>query len=271
MKISIITPTFNSSQTITENIRSIQQQDFLEIEHIIIDGGSEDKTISKAVELYKEQDKIQFVFVSEKDNGIADAFNKGIEMASGEVIGILNSDDFFLSNTIISQVMEAFKNPDVEYVHGDIIFEDHLDGSNIRAPRMCSVKEAMPFNHPAFFVRESIYQTYGKFKLHYKYAMDFEFVCRFYTDKDNTLANGVYIDTEPMVLMRAGGGSDVNETETLDEVEKALKEHGKWDKTAVMFHKRIRFRIMMKRLITLLGLNCIVRLWRKKKWGNELA
>ena len=268
MKVSIITPTFNSGRTISGNILSIKAQNYPDIEHIIVDGASSDETMVLAKELYEGESAVSFRSISEKDRGISDAFNKGVKMSGGEVIGILNSDDCYMGTQVISRVMEAFQDPEVAYVHGNIYFEDDQHGSGVRKPLLCSIQEAMPLNHPTLFVRRGVYEQFGLFSLEYRYAMDFEFVCRFYTDSRSAMLKGFYLEGEPLVLMRAGGASHANELRTIDEVERALRKHGKWDRHAWLYQWQRRLRIMIKHRLSPLGLDVIVRCWRRWKWST---
>lgn len=128
MKISIITPCFNSASTIRDTIESVLSQNYQNVEYVVIDGGSKDETPKIVAEYGHKITK----FVSEKDNGIYDAMNKGIKMATGDIVGILNSDDFYISEDILSSVASAFNNnPDVQAVYGDLLYVDADDANRI--------------------------------------------------------------------------------------------------------------------------------------------
>lgn len=180
MKISIITVCYNSASHIEDAIRSVMEQDYAEIEHIIVDGASTDGT----VEILKSNENKIAKWISEPDRGIYDAMNKGLKMASGDIIGILNSDDFYFNDQIISTVADAFADPEIDAVYGDLIF---IDPNNLdRTVRSYSsakwnperfAKGYMPA-HPTFFVRRKYYEMYGFFETDYKIAADYEMLIR---------------------------------------------------------------------------------------------
>jgi len=173
--ISIITPTLNSERFIKENLKSIQNQSYKNIEHIIIDGGSTDDTLS----IIKEFDKNAIV-VSEPDKGISDAFNKGIQLARGEILSIINSDDYY-DGDVLHDVAEAYKGSDFNFVlHGDIRFFN--EGKSYRKkprplPNLFFYID-LPYYHPTVFVPRKIYADVGPFDLTYKIAMDYDFLLR---------------------------------------------------------------------------------------------
>lgn len=180
MKISIITPSYNSAKTIARTINSVIAQDYPNLEYLIIDGGSTDDT-AKIVTSY--QDKININFISETDNGIYDAMNKGIKMASGDIIGILNSDDFFSDNDILSTVANAFTNDGVDIVYGDIqYFSDDINKTT-RYWKTGEYKNNKLNNgwiipHPALFVKKTVYDLAGLYNSNFKIAGDYEFILR---------------------------------------------------------------------------------------------
>jgi glycosyltransferase involved in cell wall biosynthesis len=208
MKVSIITVVYNGSQTITDAIHSVLSQDYSDIEYIIIDGASTDGTVS-LIESY--QNRIT-KFISEPDRGIYDAMNKGIKLATGDIIGILNSDDFYASNTIISTVVQRFKQTKADSVFGDLVFvaSDNLD----KVVRYYSSAKFHPGQfaygwmpaHPTFFVKRSAYERYGLFKTDYKIAADYELLTRFLAKHKLSYS---YIP-KVMVKMRTGGVSTTN-------------------------------------------------------------
>ena len=205
IKISIITVVLNGEETIQNTIDSVLVQTYQNIEYIIIDGSSTDGTIG-VVKSYG--DKIT-KFVSEPDKGLYDAMNKGIDMATGDIIGILNSDDFYIDNDVIERVVKEFKNRGVDSVYADLVY---ISSSNINKVVRCfdsgQFKPSlfsyglMPA-HPTFFVKKSIYEKYGKFHIDFKNAADFDLLVRFiYTNK----ITYHYID-KVIVKMRLGGAS----------------------------------------------------------------
>ncbi len=208
MKVSIITVVYNAEQTIEYTIKSVLSQHYDDIEHIIVDGGSTDNTI-RIVESYGEQIA---KFISEPDRGIYDAMNKGIKLASGDIIGILNSDDFYASPNIISTVVQRFQEKQVDSIFGDLVFvpADNLS----KVVRYYSSAKFHPEQfaygwmpaHPTFFVKREAYDRYGLFKTDYKIAADYELLIRFLAKHNLSYS---YI---PMVMvkMRTGGVSTTN-------------------------------------------------------------
>lgn len=180
MKISIITVTYNSAATVRDTLESVKNQTHKNIEHIIIDGASKDNTLAIVTE-YPHVKKV----ISEKDKGIYDAMNKGIQIATGDVIGILNSDDIFASHTIIEQIMGVFKNqPDLDALYGNINYfatetPDTISRYWQSKPYHNSFFEKgnVP-PHPALFVKKKVYDAIGTYKTHYKIAADYEFMLR---------------------------------------------------------------------------------------------
>ena len=269
MKISIITPTFNSEAAIINNVNSILSQTYSNFEHILIDNESNDSTLNLAKNEYNRKNSIEKLrIIREKDNGIAEAFNKGIKLADGEIIGILNSDDKYYDETVFGKVIEAFKDDNILYVHGNIFFNDARYGSNIRKPLMCPITRALPFNHPTMFFRKEVYLDYGLYDTDYKYSMDFEFICRLIKRVDDFYQKGAYLKGDPVVVMAAGGVSWANEPASITETKRALKQHGFWNLDA---QKNYAFRVCRtktKSILKHLKADNVVKLWRKIKWRN---
>ncbi len=267
MKISIITPTFNSERTISENVYSILNQNFREFEHIIVDNCSNDSTLKIISELYKKNNCIEkLIIISEKDEGISDAFNKGIKIASGDIITILNSDDKYYYSEVFQDVVKIFSNEQIVFVHGDILFIDEKFGSNLRRPLLCDVRVAMPLNHPTMFIRKKLFEEVGEFNLSFRFSMDFEFVCRL-SKKYDLKKIGFYFYEKPLVVMNAGGASWENEIASIKETKKALKTHNLWNSKS-FFHYSLRIiRTFIKKILSQIGLNSIVKIWRNQKWS----
>lgn len=206
MKISIVTVVYNNETTISQCIESVLNQSYPNIEYILIDGNSTDGTID-IVNQY--QDKIDKI-VSEPDKGIYDAMNKGLKLCSGDIIGILNSDDFYANNDIISNVVSTIKEFDVDAVYGNLKYVDPVDTKKVkRFWKSASFKRNkfeygwMP-PHPTFFVKKVVYDKYGYFNLELKSAADYEIMLRFlYKHKIQVK----YID-EVLTIMRDGGNSN---------------------------------------------------------------
>lgn len=180
MKISIITPTYNSSKTISRTIESVFSQDHKDIEYIVIDGSSNDGT-QEIISSY--MNKFDIKLISEKDNGIYDAMNKGISLATGDVIGILNSDDFYENDLVLSGVAKAFEDVTVDAVYGDISYFSDDINKVTRYWKTGEYKENKLNNgwvipHPSLFLRKSVYDKCGLFNLDFKIAADYEFILR---------------------------------------------------------------------------------------------
>lgn len=208
MKVSIITAAYNSASTIKDTIDSVLSQDYPDIEYIVIDGASQDETIS-IIHSYKERIS---KFVSESDSGMYDAMNKGIQMATGEVIGILNSDDFYIDEKVVSSVVRTFARENTDSVFGDLVYVDpekldkvvrYYSSANFKPEKFAY--GWMPA-HPTFFVKRMAYEKYGLFQTDYKIAADYELLTRFLSK--NKLSYS-YLP-EVMVRMRTGGASTSN-------------------------------------------------------------
>jgi len=265
LKVSIITATYNCEQSIEQTTRSILSQDYANFEHVVIDNCSTDRTEGILRALHHDPARLKFI--SESDRGIADAFNKGIAAATGEIIAILNSDDLFAHGHVLSLVVAAFaKNPQALFIHGNIYFEDAALGSNLRRPLLGSPGQGQPFQHPAFFVRREFYERYGLFDITYRYAMDFELFLRLYQGGASCSADGVYLDGSPLAIMRAGGASYQAELLSIDEVVRALKSHNLCSVTARLFQANRRIRVRLKIVLTYIGANGLIKFWRKRKW-----
>ncbi len=181
MKISIITVAYNSSATIETTLDSVQAQGYPELEYIVVDGGSTDATLD-TVRKYPE---LVTQLISEPDRGIYDAMNKGVQRATGEVVGILNSDDFYCHSQVLQEVAEAFAaDPALDVLMGDVDFVSEEDLNRpVRTYRATGFRPWM-FRlgfmppHPAIFIRKTAYQRVGLYKLGYKIAADFDFLVR---------------------------------------------------------------------------------------------
>lgn len=205
MKISIITVVWNNKKTIKDAIESVLGQTHKDIEYIIIDGASTDGT----VEVVKSYGNKIGKFVSEPDKGLYDAMNKGIALASGDVVGILNSDDFYVDNGVIERIVKEFEKSQVDSVFADLVYvkSENLDkivrhyDSSYFTPQKFAYGW-MPA-HPTFFVKRWVYEKYGVFRTDLKIGADFDILARFlYTHK----ISYSYMK-EVLVKMRLGGVS----------------------------------------------------------------
>lgn len=237
MKISVITATWNSGRTIGDTLRSVFNQSFTNVEHIIKDGGSKDDTleICKNFEqkYYTDGDKGRTInILSDKDKGIYDAMNQGVKAATGDVIGILNSDDFYTSDDVLARVAEEFeKNPELEAVYGDIHFVK--DENLKKCTRYFSSRYFRPWAlrfgfmpaHPSFYVRREVYEKYGLYDLDFRTSSDFEMMVRLFV-KEKIRAK--YINKD-FVTMRAGGESTAGlaaKKKVNQDIAGSLRKHG---------------------------------------------
>ena len=208
LKISIITVAFNSEKTIRDTIKSIVNQDYKNIEYIVIDGNSTDDTNQIVREFSDNVD----IHISEDDEGIYDAMNKGIKSASGDIIGILNSDDFYPNAYVLSNVAKTFNKYESDAVYGDLVYVNAKDTSKIQrywqsGPYTTKkLKNGWMLPHPTFFVKSSIYKQFGLYNTSLHMAADYDMIIRLLY-KFNISAN--YI---PMILvkMRTGGASNAS-------------------------------------------------------------
>ena len=228
--ISIITATFNSAKTLKDTIQSVLRQTNKDFEYLIIDGGSTDETID-IVKSYESEFSGRLKWVSEKDQGIYDAMNKGIKMASGDVVGILNSDDYFTSDDILQTVDNAFKSHEIDAIYGDIHFI--RDGNPQKCIRYYSSRMFRPFwlrfgfmpAHPSFYCKREVFEKAGLYSLDYKIGADYEMMVRLFK-KYRIMSQ--YINKD-FVTMRTGGASNNNvrsRITLINEDVKACKENG---------------------------------------------
>ena len=203
MKVSIITVVLNNVQHIEKCINSVLNQTYGNIEYIIIDGGSTDGTI----DLIKKYEKQISRWVSEPDRGIYDAMNKGIIKSSGDIIGVLNSDDMFADEKVIGQVVDCFLDTYTDTCYGDLAYVDRNDINKIirywksNSYYKNNFKKGWMPPHPAFFVRSSVYERFGLFNLYFPLAADYELMLRFLYKND---VSTTYIP-KCLVTMRTGG------------------------------------------------------------------
>lgn len=245
MKISVITATWNSGKTIEDTIKSVLHQRFTNIEHIIKDGGSKDETID-ICERYKkdfyssadaQEPRVKTIkILSSSDRGIYDAMNQGIEAATGDIIGILNSDDFFTSDDVLERVAREFEaDPSLEAVYGDIHFV--AADANLAHPGRCTryynssyfrpwlLRFGFMPAHPSFYVRREVYEKYGLYDLQFHTSSDFEWMVRLFA-KHHIRAKYIHKD---FVTMRAGGESTAGmeaKRKVNNDIVASLKEHG---------------------------------------------
>jgi glycosyltransferase involved in cell wall biosynthesis len=245
MKISIITVTYNSAKTIADCIASVNSQSYPFVEHIIVDGASTDNTIEIIKTLPNRISKI----ISEPDKGIYDAMNKGISFATGDVVGILNSDDKFFSPQSIEKIVRCFENEKVDAVYGNLIFTDETNKiirtwnsnpfeSGLFAKSWCPA-------HPTFYCKRVLYEKLGMYKTDYQIAADVELMIRFL---EINKINSCFIN-EVLVNMRVGGVSNqgIKSIITITrEMKRAFNENGlPFNLSKYLFHKGLKIRELL--------------------------
>ncbi|MEO6361701.1 MAG: glycosyltransferase family 2 protein [Caldimonas sp.] len=227
MKISVVTVTWNSAATVADTLRSVNAQTHSDVEHLVVDGGSTDTTL----EIVRAVGQRVACVVSERDRGIYDAMNKGIRLATGDVVGLLNSDDFYADDRALADVAAAFAaEPALDAVYGDLCYVRPSDTT-----RIVRYWRSAPFEpgrfargwappHPTLFVRREVYERHGLFDLAYPIAADFELMARLLE------VHRVRVRHLPQVLvhMRTGGTTNRslgNIVRQNGEILRALKQH----------------------------------------------
>lgn len=207
MKVSIITVSFNSEKTLRDTLDSVAKQEYKEIEHVLIDGGSTDNTLKIATE-FPHLSKV----ISEKDDGFYDAINKGLNQVKGDIIGILNSDDFYADNQVISDVVSSFFKEDIDLLYADLWYVDGITTNKVirnwksgKYSEGAFLRGWMP-PHPTFFVKKRVYEKYGLFNLDLGSAADYEIMLRFIHKEQLRLSYLPRI----IVKMRTGGMSNAS-------------------------------------------------------------
>lgn len=207
-KFSIITSVFNSIETIDYALNSVAAQKYDDYEHIIIDGGSTDGSLRQIRNFQNSKLKI----ISESDDGIYDALNKGIKLASGDIIGFVHSDDFYAHTEVLSRIARVFEDPSVEAVYADLEYVSKKDTARI-IRIWCNGEYSknklrygwMPA-HPTLFLRKTVYDRYGMFDTKYSISADYDFILRYFSQSSGKkvyLADSIY-------KMRVGGESNKN-------------------------------------------------------------
>lgn len=226
MKISIITVAYNSEKTIADTLEAVAIQTYQDIEHLVIDGASKDST----VEIVRSHANPKIRLISEADKGIYDAMNKGLAQATGEVVGFLNSDDFYADANVLAKIANAFQNPDVDACYADLVY---VSQNNSQVVRYWKSKPFVSGDfakgwcpaHPTFYVRKSVIDRLGFFDRAFKLAADVEFMMR-YLERGKIRA--VYIP-HAVVRMRLGGATNQswgNVVQQNKEIFAALRKNG---------------------------------------------
>ena len=242
MKISLVTVTFNSAATIRDTIESVLKQKYADYEYLVIDGGSQDGTID-IIKEYEPKFGGRMRWVSEKDKGMYDGINKGIRMATGDVVGIINSDDFYHRTDIFAVVADAFtQNKDIEAIYGDVRFVK--PGNLERTVRYYSSKHWKPWRfrygfmpaHPTFFTYRENFERYGYYQIDYRIAADYELLIRhLYTNR----VPAKYIPVDFMKMRTGGRSTNGLKANVLlnKEIVRACKENGIYTNLPLLFMK----------------------------------
>lgn len=230
MKVSIITACYNREKTISSAIKSVASQNYNDIEYIIIDGDSKDKSLQI---IHENMNNID-VLISEKDTGIYNALNKGINNSSGEIIGLLHSDDFFYNEQVISKIVAVFKNTDADIVYANGMYVDEENIKKVK--RIYKSKIFKKFYlffgwiplHTTIYVKKDVFDKYGLYREDFKIASDYEISLRWFK---NDSVKKVFVD-EWVVKMRLGGKStDIKQQKVKSSEDLIIiKEYQLWNK-----------------------------------------
>ena len=238
MKVSIITVSFNSVKTIEETIQSVLSQDYPDIEYIVIDGGSTDGTL----DILRAYDKQIHHWISEPDSGMYDAMNKGIQLATGDVIGILNSDDIYIGHHVVTELINALKLKQADLVFADLILVDQLQPKRVLRYYNSGQFKPSKFRwgwmpaHPTVFVRRAVYERVGPFATDYQIAADYEMLIRILAVHQTSY---VYVP-KAVVQMRSGGASTASLMRNWvlnKEIVRACKDNGIYSNMAMLLPK----------------------------------
>lgn len=254
--ISIITIVYNGEKYLEDTIESVIKQTYDNIEYIIIDGHSTDRTLDI---IKKYEDKIDY-WVSEKDQGISDAFNKGIICCTGDFIGIINADDFYENKAIECVAKTILAHKGIDVIHGQMKYWFDQNRSLTMVPDTSRLQTEMSLFHPSIFVSKKTYLKYGLFKLRYKYAMDYELMLRFFVNQRQFLFVD-YIFSN----MRAGGESNQFVIKSIQEMRHAQLEY--FDNS---FFFRMQYLLLFSRrllsiIIKKIGLYFVISWYQKYK------
>lgn len=249
LKISVVTVSYNSENTIRDTLESVYNQTHDKIEYLIVDGKSTDKTIEiiKEYESKFESTNTDFRWISEIDNGIYDAINKGIKMATGDVVGILNSDDYYADRSVLADIVESFIEKGCECLYANLNYIDPVTDKVTRDWKSKPFKKGLFEKswtpaHPTFYCKKSIYDKYGLYSTDFKIAADVELMYRF-LEKNNVSS---YYLNRYLVTMRQGGVSSSGLKSTIiitKEMIKAFKDNGNHlNIVKYLFYKGLKFK-----------------------------
>lgn len=232
LKITIITVCYNSASTIKDTFESVLNQDYDNYEYLVIDGKSKDTTL-EIIKEYEKKFNGRMRYISEKDKGLYDAMNKGIKMASGDIIGLINSDDILASNHVFSSINKSFNMHNCDGVYSNLIFKDQNLNNIVRKfhSKKGNYKLGWFPPHPTLYLKKEVYKRYGNYDINYRIAADYDFMVRIM--KKNIKLQ--YVD-DIFVIMRVGGVS----TDGLKGYYKSFKESYK-----VLKSNRIKFPLLI--------------------------
>lgn len=238
--LSLITASYNSARTIGDTLRSVNAQTYPNIEYLIVDGASKDDTMDIVA---REGQRVTRA-VSESDKGIYDAYNKGLRAATGDVIGYLNSDDYYCAPDVLENVMKAFEDPTVEAVHADLVYVDPIDTSKIerhwksRPASAENLRRGFIPAHPTLFLTKAAYEKIGEYDTNYRLAADYDFMLRaFFVHR----IKSVYLP-QIWVRMRSGGatgGTAASIIRQNDEIRASQQAHGLHYPKALFFAHKV--------------------------------
>jgi len=237
--LSLITASYNSARTIADTLRSVNVQTYPQIEYLVVDGGSKDDTMA----IVEREGQRVTSAVSEPDKGIYDAYNKGLKRATGDVIGFINSDDYYCAPDVIENVMKAFEDPTVEAVHADLVYVDPENTGKIerhwksRPATVENLRRGFIPAHPTLFLTRAAYDKVGEYDTSYRLAADYDFMLRaFFVHR----IKSVYLP-QIWVRMRSGGATGGTAASILkqnDEIRASQAAHGlNYPKALFFAHK----------------------------------
>lgn len=204
--VSIITVTFNSVETVADTINSVLWQTYQNFQHVIVDGGSTDGTI-ELIQKFEDNYRGRLKWTSGPDLGIYDAMNKGVALATGDIIGILNSDDLYVDQNVLEDIVTTFGESNCDFLYADLIYVDRTDlDVTTRVWIAGDGRFALGWNppHPTLYLRKSVYELHGSYEAGYKIAADYDYMIRLFDPKSSLKAS--YL-RRTIVKMRQGGES----------------------------------------------------------------
>ena len=251
--ISIITITYNDFEGLKKTLSSIPNYDF--IESVVINGGSDKLSLEHLV---SHNGKV----INEKDEGIADAFNKGIANSSGDAVMFHNSGDELIEPEYLKEAVEIFnKNKEVDFIHSNMILVDSIGTELFMKPPLCNLGRGLPYLHPTMIVRKSVFDQIGLFNKDYKIAMDFDFIVKLAKNG----FKGFYVNDKAVVKMEGTGRSIEQEFNGIKECYNSLKQNGFLNLTN-SFGMMVRIVLfLMRKLMMIVGLSGLLRNLKKQK------